>query len=292
MKPSKYHFLFVVSILFFIACSSDDNSTTNPSDDQSNILDPSLAYEELNISYGNDSDQVFDLYLPANRTSNTKVMVLVHGGSWIGGDKADMNYLVDLIQLELPELAIANINYRLADQNTLPLPMQTDDITSVINTLKSDRTRYTISDDFGFIGTSAGGHLSLLWAYANDTQGDANMVCSIVGPTNLADPAYTDDPVFDPLFSIFGDELTDEYLESISPLFQVTNAAPPTILFYGGMDPLVPNSQGMDLDTRLGEFNITHEFTFYPNEGHGWEGANLLDTWTKLKLFTETYLEQ
>ena len=117
------------------------------------------------------------------------------------------------------------------------------------------------------------------------------MVCSIVGPTNLADPAYTENPIYDPIFEIFGDELTNQYLENSSPLHRVTASAPPTILFYGGQDPLVPTSQGIDMDARLETLGITHEFTFYENEGHGWVGLNLFDTWTKLKLFTETHLE-
>lgn len=39
------------------------------------------------------------------------------------------------------------------------------------------------------------------------------------------------------------------------------------------------------MDAKLTQLGVTHEFTFYPNEGHGWIGANLFDTWTKLKLF-------
>lgn len=289
--PSKYSLLFVISVVFFISCSSDDATVSNPPDDVIEALDPSVAYEELNISYGPDSDQVFDLYLPANRTSDTKVMILVHGGAWIEGDKDDMDYLVYLLQLELPQIAIANINYRLADADNLPIPMQTDDITSVVNMLKENQEYYTISDELGFIGTSAGGHLSLLWSYIYDQSNTTKMVCSIVGPTNLADPEYTENPAYDPLFQIFGDALTDEFLESVSPYHQATGSVPPTILFYGGQDPLVPTSQGVDMDAKLTELGVTHEFTLYPEEGHGWDGTNLLDTWLKLKLFTQTYLE-
>ena len=84
--------------------------------------------------------QKFDLYLPANRTSNTKTLILVHGGGWSSGDKADMNPIKDLIRQDLPNLAIVNINYRLADVNNKPYPMQIDDITSIINHLKDYKT--------------------------------------------------------------------------------------------------------------------------------------------------------
>jgi len=74
MKNLKLVFLLLLSIIFIASCSS--NSTDN---ENSNPLNPIEAYEELNISYGSDSDQVFDLYLPSNRTSATKKIVLIHG---------------------------------------------------------------------------------------------------------------------------------------------------------------------------------------------------------------------
>ena len=287
MKIIKYTFLFLFISIGLVSCSDDDSSAVNDPQDETNLE----FRQELNVSYGNDGNQVFDIYLPAGRTLNTKVMILVHGGGWTSGDKEDMDPYKDIMLQELPDIAIVNINYRLADQNTLPLPMQTDDITSVINFLKTNQNEYAISTDYGFTGVSAGGHLALLWSYSLDTENDVEMVCSIVGPTNLADPAYTENPIYDPIFEIFGDELTNQYLENSSPLHRVTASAPPTILFYGGQDPLVPTSQGIDMDARLETLGITHEFTFYENEGHGWVGLNLFDTWTKLKLFTETHLE-
>jgi len=230
MKHTQYFIATIALFFLILSCSSDDANNNN---DETG-LDPSLYYEELNISYGSDSDQVFDLYLPANRTSNTKVMVLVHGGSWIGGDKTDMNDIKDIVRQELPTVAIANLNYRLADETNLPIPMQTDDISSVISALKSNQANYTISDDYGFIGVSAGGHLSLLWSYLNDTQNDVKMVCSIVGPTNLTDPEYENNPFYDAIIQIFGDNINDDYLQSVSPFHSVTSSSPPTILFYGG----------------------------------------------------------
>ena len=41
----------------------------------------------------------------------------------------------------------------------------------------------------------------------------------------------------------------------------------------------------------LSELGVINEFTLYPDAAHGWVGLELIDTWTKLKLFTETYLE-
>lgn len=277
---------FVVSI-FFQTCDAEPN-TTNAVD----VINPSNYYEALNVSYGNDINQKFDLYLPANRTSNTKTIILVHGGGWSSGDKAAMNPFKDLIRLELTNVAIVNINYRLADANNKPYPMQIDDITTIINYLKTNKSKYTISDNFGFIGTSAGAHLSLLWSYAFDTNKNINMVCSIVGPTNFTDPAYLENesPELQAMIDLFGVNPTKSFLEEVSPFHQVTATGPPTIMFYGGKDPLIPTTQGTGLHDKLESLNVTNEFTLYPNGSHGWIGADMLDTWLKLKTFMQAHL--
>ena len=283
MKILKFAFLYLIVVLSINSCTDGNNDTSNPS-----ALD---FYQEFNVSYGSDPEQVFDLFLPANRTNQTKVMILIHGGGWISGDKSDMNAFRDYILTQLPDIAIVNINYRLADQNRAPYPMQIDDITSVVEFLRNNMDEYTISDNIGFIGTSAGAHLSLLWSYAFDTQDQVNMVCSIVGPTNFTDPAYLENtnPDVQGLLDLYSDA-TLTFLEEVSPFHQVTSTAPPTILFYGGMDPLVPTSQGIDMRDKLSELGVTHEFTLYTEEGHGWTGINLIDTSIKLHNFINSHL--
>lgn len=279
--------------LCLIVCCVISCSKSNETELQNPTLDVTQYYEELNISYGEDNNQKFDLFLPANRTNITKVLILVHGGGWSGGDKSDMYGIKDLIRQELPNMAIVNLNYRLADATHSPYPMQIDDITSVTNYLKSIKSNYVFSDDYGFIGVSAGAHLSMLWTYAFDTDHNSKMVCSIVGPTNFTDPAYlnTTDPAIQSFIDLYGVDASTEFLEEVSPYHRATASAPPTILFYGGQDPLVPTSQGTDMRDKLNELGIDNQFVLYPDAGHGWVGLELLDTWSKLKTFTQTYLE-
>lgn len=287
MKALKYLF---ISLFIITATSCSNNDAPNENNPQ---LNPLEYYQELNISYGNDSDQKLDLYLPANRTTDTKVLILVHGGGWSSGDKVDMNGFRDVIRQDLPEIAIVNLNYRLADADNSPYPMQINDITSVVNYLKNIDDDYVFSDDYGFVGVSAGAHLSMLWSYAFDSGNNSKMVCSVVGPTNFTDPAYLNNtnPELQALFDLYGVDPTTAFLEEVSPYHRATASAPPTILFYGGQDPLVPTSQGTDMRDKLNQLSVTHEFTLYPNAGHGWIGLELLDTWLKLKVFTQTHLE-
>jgi acetyl esterase/lipase len=277
--------LILALIIGFTSCSNEPVINQTKSE--------ALAYKEIrNVSYGTDVNQVYDIYLPENRTNNTKTIILIHGGGWTSGDKTDMNALKDLFRQNLSNVALVNINYRLADENNLFYPMQINDISSVVNHLKSHTESYVISENYGFVGVSAGGHLALLWSYAFDTENNVNMVASIVGPTNFTDPAYLNNgnPLLQILLDTYGVSTSTDFLEEISPLHQATAIAPPTILFYGGQDPLIPVTQGTGMKDQLNLLGVVNEFTLYPNAGHGWVGPELLDTWNKLKTFTEAYL--
>lgn len=270
MKNIAY---FYISLAFlFVSCNSENPSVVLKSQ---TITD---------ISYGTDSQQKFDLYLPAYRNAATKTLILVHGGSWVQGDKASMTYLVDLIKQYLPEYAIANINYRLASSGNPAFPMQIDDINSVVTQLKTGN--YGISNNFGFIGFSAGAHLSLLYSYAYNH--DIKIICSIVGPTNFTDANYSSNPSmvsrFESVTGVNYAENTD-YYNQISPLYWASSTSQHTFMIYGNDDSLIPISQGQSLHDKLSQLGVYNEYYLY-NGGHGnWSTPDLIDAYGKMMTF-------
>ncbi len=287
-KFSKFLFASLI-ILFISSC------VTNNNDDGDNTL-PLEDIALLNVAYGTNPQQKYDIYLPANRSNiSTKVVVLVHGGSWIGGDKRDMNYLVNALKVRHPNHAVVNINYRLASVGNSPFPMQIDDIKSVLSNLEANEENYQINDDYGFVGVSAGAQLSMLYTYKFDLDAKVAFVGSIVGPTNFTDPSYLNDPNYADL--ILGIQLLTgvnyeddpQYYIDLSPYHVATVTSPPTILFYGDEDELIPTSQGVEMQAKLDELGVTNEFTLYAGEGHGWDGENAVDTLNKLSDFIDTY---
>ena len=281
--------IIVILTILFISCSSDDNEVIVETS-------PLAASQMLDVSYGDNTQQKYDIYLPEGRTEeSTKVFILVHGGSWVSGDKNDMKDFVNLIKPRFPNYAIVNINYRLANLTTNAFPMQINDIESIILDLKSNADTYKVSNNYAFIGVSAGAHLSMLYSYKFDTSNEVDMVCSIVGPTNFTDNSYVNNPDYAQAVLAFqivtGVNYADnpEYYEGLSPYHVVTNSAPPTILFYGDQDELIPTSQGVEMQAKLNSKGVVNEFTLYEGEGHGWEGTNAIDTNTKLNAFISSH---
>lgn len=287
----------VFGILFCATSCSDDNDPSMVDmDPMEQNDDPLEALVLTDVSYGDNEQQVYDLYLPAGRTSNkTKVLVLVHGGGWIEGDKADMTAFIGLIQSNLPNHAIVNMNYVLATATIPAFPNQFLDVDAVINKITEEKELLQVNPEFGLIGTSAGGHISLMYDYVYDTDDQVKMVADIVGPTNFTDPFYSENPNFNILLSLLVDESqypNDAILAEVtSPTFQVSTNSSPTIMFYGNADPLVPLANGQQLAQLLTGVSVSNSFTVYEG-GHGddWSASDRLDLEVQLRTFITNYL--
>lgn len=273
-------YFFVAIYLFSSACSkSNEQSNTNTN-----------AETLSNVSYGSDSKQKLDIYLPANRSSaTTKVVVLIHGGGWSAGDKSDFSPFVLELQKRFPDYAIANINYRLFSGASNLFPTQENDTKAAIEFLLAKSDEYKISTNFALIGASAGAHLALLQSYKHNSGKQIKTVISLFGPTELVS-LYDNPPSADIkllLSTIIGGtpQSMPSIYQSSSPYNFVTASAPATLLFHGGLDPLVPASQSVLLKDKLQLSGISNEYVFYPTEGHGWAGSNLLDTFNKIQNF-------
>ncbi len=117
----------------------------------------------LDYSYGPDPAHNLDLYLPASAAiakpgqALTPTIVFVHGGSWTGGDKEDMQEAAQAA-VDLGYVAIS-VNYRLAPEHRWP--SQRRDVVSALRWIHShapdlhvDRSRIVV------IGSSAGGEVA------------------------------------------------------------------------------------------------------------------------------------
>ncbi|NND89055.1 MAG: alpha/beta hydrolase, partial [Flavobacteriaceae bacterium] len=248
------------------------------------------------ISYGKHPQQVFDLYLPAGRSmAYTKILVLIHGGGWINGDKEDMSNFVAFLQEYHPDHAIVNLNYRLAVPGIVTaFPSQFYDVGSAIKHIIQKSEEYQLSPEFGLIGASAGAHLAMQYDYVYDTDNVVKFVGDIVGPTDFTDPHFTTNPNFQYFTQIFIDEeaypLGTNLITEVSPALRVSEKSSPTIMFYGKQDNLVPISNASTLDEKLNNYGIAHSFTKY-NEGHGgWNISSIIDMQSKLSAFIDLHL--
>ena len=274
-------------------CSSDlgdDGYTPGPTPT------PTVAAAtNLNVTYGTDPLQKMDIYLPANRTvTTTKVLIMIHGGAWIGGDKNDFNVIIDSLKKRLPDYAIFNINYRLAAlPSTNPFPTQENDVKTAVEFIYSNRTANLVSDKFVLMGGSAGGHLALLQAYKYQTPVKIKAVIDFFGPTNMATmySDYASNPLGQlGIFSLMGNTTPTAnptfYAQSSPITYATTAAACPTIILQGGADVTVYPTQSSTLRDKLTMATVVNQYVLYPLLGHGpWDAATNTDAMNKIQPF-------
>ncbi len=292
MKTIKIAAIALVAIVLY---SCDPQGNNGGGNDK-----PKPNAEKLEIkdtAYGTADRNTMDLYLPKDRDENTPTIILVHGGAWQAGSKSDMNVLVNLIKKEMPEAAIANINYRLANGSTVVAEQINDDIAAAVDFLSDNRDTLQISNKFAMIGASAGAHLALLYAYKYDTDNRIKCVSDMFGPSVLDDwEWYNTYNIFlganikDILKTYTGTFWDTTIYKLHSPHRQLSvSQNTPTIIFHGTLDPVVPIYQSQWLKAKLEDLSIPYQYVEYV-DFHGFNEQNNSDCIKKTVAFFKEHL--
>lgn len=279
---TKYFLPLFLSIVILSGCQKSLEDTGGSTSLPAQTL--------IDVAYGSDANQKMDVYLPAGRSSaTTKAIILIHGGAWSSGDKTDFADFVDTIKRRQPDYAIFNINYRLATGTANPFPAQENDVKSAIDFIVSKAGEYHVSQKFVYLGASAGGHLALLQGYKNTSTIRPKAIADFFGPTDMTDLYNNTNPVGQPLLALIigGTPTTNPTMyQQSSPINFVTAQSSPTIIFHGGLDPVVPPAESVALAAKLQLMGVVNQYNFYPSETHGtFSPANMTDAFNKLQAF-------
>lgn len=244
------------------------------------------------VAFGDGPKQKMDVYLPQNVNVKTPAIILIHGGSWIGGDKLNMTHWLKPLQSELPDYAIFNINYRLASrQNTAnQWPVQIDDVDKVVAFIKDKAKDYNINKkQLILIGESAGAQLALVEAFNRDPKHDIKVVVDLFGPTDMAD-LYQAHNELAILMNGTPTAIPAIYADA-SVVGHVDKKSPPTIIFHGTADPIVPIRESDSLNVKLKNARVPVSYVTYKGKGHGWRGTEILDTYSKAIAFIKEQMK-
>lgn len=277
--------IFAATLL--ASCGKDHSIGSNPTT-------TAEATSFKNVKYGSDPLQDMDVYLPGGRsTTSTKVIVMIHGGSWSSGDKTELDQFVDSLKRRLPDYAIFNINYRLSAAPLNTFPTQENDVKAAMNFIFNKKTEYAVSDRWVLMGVSAGGHLALLQGYKYNTPVVPKAIVSYSGPTDLND-MFTNPAGGNPLISalmasVIGKSPAQDpqlYITS-SPVTYISATSPPTLLLHGDVDPLVSPQQPALARAKLQAAGVTNQYVLYNGTAHidTWSNAVLFDAFNKTAAF-------
>lgn len=224
-----------------------------------------IRYDD--IRYGEDSPwQALDLYRPRAAEGKTlPVIVSVHGGGWVYGDKERYQYYC--MGLAQRGFAVVNFSYRLAPEFKYPASME--DTNAVFHWVMDNAARYGLDAGHVFaVGDSAGAHMLAVYSCIciNNDYAARYAFAPPKGfrPTAVAlnCGAYEMGRERDALMAeLLPGGGTAEEIELISPLLYMTPDFPPTFLMTATGDMLKP--QAPVLAARLAALEVPFVYRFY-----------------------------
>lgn len=232
----------------------------------------------LDVKYATASPaQKLDIYLPDEGEGPFPVILNIHGGGWIGGDKSYKQVLSMLEGLR-HGYAVVAINYRLSGEAIWPA--QINDCKAAVRWVRANADEYKLNP--GKIvawGGSAGGHLSAMVGTSGDvkeledlSQGNpeqSSRIQAVVdwfGPTDflrmdehlktsgVSKPMAHSTPE-SPESKLIGKNLEDapELVKEANPVTYISSDDPPFLIQHGMEDNLVPYQGSVLLARKLGD---------------------------------------
>jgi acetyl esterase/lipase len=224
-----------------------------------------LAYASLSPA------QTLDIYWPAEGNGPFPVIVAIHGGAFMGGDKRD-EQLTPMLAGLTRGYVVASINYRLSGEAKFPALVH--DVKAAIRWLRAQAATLLVdSQRIAVWGGSAGGYLSLMAgvsahvaALEDRALGNADHPCHVqavvdwFGPTDFLTmdeqlaasgmapaAAMAHSAANSPESLLLGQQITavPELARTASPATYLLVGAPPCFIQHGDSDDTVPHQQSV-----------------------------------------------
>jgi acetyl esterase/lipase len=261
---------------------------------------------ERGIKYKNDLQ--LDLYLPTKKVfTSSPVVVYIHGGAWIGGTRAAINFNRfngAVKTLRENGYTIVAPDYSLAGKNKSVFPDCILDIYEAIEWTKKNASTYGMdTTNMGILGESAGAHIGMMIAFPETTlqperytKTKFNYVIDVYGPNNLRDiydgrAVERIDASLQKISRIFGSEFNikeyvfgfdpskdsaraTELLYKFSPANLVRENKTPVLIIHGKKDQLVPVEQSMKLKSKLDSLGEASEIHLIDGVDHNFINAS------------------
>ena len=212
--------------------------------------------------------QNFDWY-PATRksdwspasTKKAPVLVFVHGGAWVSGDKSDYKTLA--AELTSKKLCVAVLQYSLAPQSKHPIPVE--QLQSALQKIISTPEKNCDTQNIFLVGHSAGAHMIAFWA----TQHQTPEVQGFIGLEGIYDlPQLAEKwPDYEAQFLIAAFGRKNLWPEA-SPSRLNFISRKPWLIVHSKQDELVDTQQSLNFKKHLQSENISATYLELTKETH------------------------
>lgn len=220
-----------------------------------------------NVSYAGDelAKHKLDLYLPADQTAPSPVLLFIHGGSWRSGDRSQYTALGN--RFAKAGIVTVVASYRLAPQDKPPA--QIEDVAAAFAWTMQHIAEYGGDPKRVYIaGHSAGGHLVSELALDGKWLAKHGLTPAAIRGVAALSGVYDVGGI-----ETFGADAAGR--KQYSPLAFVTQGAPPFVVTYCEHDYASLAPQARLLDAALRKAYVPSKLVFVPAENHISEMVNV-----------------
>ena len=260
----------LTGILFRIMCKRSDARRDK------GLTTPAFVRRYDDIQYGPDRNwNLLDVYRPRDAEGPVPVIVSVHGGGWIYGDKKLYQYYC--MSLAEHGFAVVNFSYRLAPKHKFPAALE--DVCLAFAWLKKHAKEYGLDPENVFaVGDSAGAHMLGLYSCIVTNPEYAKQIPFSV-PEGIVPKAVAlncgvyhleksgkKDLTTDLMKDVYPGEGTKEELEAASVTNHVTGAFPPAFVMTAEGDFLAGAAE--PFVKKLQSLGVPAEYHYYGDPEH------------------------
>lgn len=221
-----------------------------------------------------------------NPSKNYPAMVFFFGGGWKGGAIKHFEHHAKYFSKR--GIVCFLVDYRVESrQRTTPFE-SLKDAKSAIRFVRANAKKFQIDPNKIIAsGGSAGGHLAAATALIenyNETTDDMEISC-------LPNALVLYNPVIDNGPGGYGFERIGDQYKAFSPLHNITEEAPPTLIFLGTDDKLIPVETAVYYQTVMEKVGSRCELHLYEGQSHGFFNYTNFEYYEKTVTTTDTFLQ-
>ncbi len=241
--------------------------------------DQSLVYKTVG-----DVQLKMDIFLPAGdeKVAQRPALVMFFGGGWVGGSTSQ--FYKQAKYLASRGMVVFCADYRVRSRHQTTPAECVKDGKSAMRWVRANAEKWKVDPArIAAGGGSAGGHVAAATATVDgfEEEGEDLSVSCRPNALILFNPVYDNGP------DGYGNDRVKDYWRQISPLHNLSKETPPTLVFFGTKDKLIPVATAESYRDKMNSLGGDCELHLYEGAEHAFfnSGGAFADTLKKADLF-------
>ncbi|PXA04688.1 peptidase S9 [Coraliomargarita sinensis] len=199
-----------------------------------------------------------------NPSGQRPAIVFFFGGGWVSGSPSQ--FYPHCEYLASRGMVAMSAEYRVRSRHQTTPQECVKDGKSAVRWIKQHADKLGVDPERVLAGGgSAGGHVAAATGTVEgfEEEGEELAVSSRPEALLLFNPVYDNGP------NGCGHERVKDYWEAISPMHNISEGTPPTLVFFGTRDKLVPVATAKAYQERMEALGLRSDLHLYQDEPHG-----------------------